>query len=82
VVAAVEAVPGVSSVRADGAGELSVACAESAKTAVLAAVEAAGARLLDFDTEAVSLEELFAAYTEDAPDATVTPDDEATEVRA
>jgi ABC-2 type transport system ATP-binding protein len=79
VVAAVEAVAGVSSVRADGDGELSVTCAESAKTAVLAAVEAAGARLLDFDTEAVSLEELFAAYTEDVPGASA---GEAAEVRA
>jgi ABC-2 type transport system ATP-binding protein len=95
VVAAVAAVEGVSSVREDGHGQLSVACEEAAKTAVLAAVEAAGARLLDFDTEDVSLEELFAAYTEDTPDASVeegsdveadsdapAADDEATEVRA
>ncbi|WP_276260710.1 ABC transporter ATP-binding protein [Haloglomus litoreum] len=88
-VAAVAAVEGVSSVREDGEGQLSVACEEAAKTAVLAAVEAAGARLLDFDTEDVSLEELFAAYTEDAPDAAgeteadaPAADDEAPEVRA
>ena len=89
IVAAIAAVEGVSSVRDDGDERLSVACEEAAKTAVLAAVEATGARLLDFDTEDVSLEELFAAYTEDAPDAsaetgadTLTVDDEATEVRA
>ena len=89
IVAAIAAVEGVSSVRDDGDERLSVACEEAAKTAVLAAVEATGARLLDFDTEDVSLEELFAAYTEDAPDAsaetgadTPTVDDEATEVRA
>ena len=91
VVGAIAAVEGVSSVRDDGDERLSVACEEAAKTAVLAAVEAAGARLLDFDTEDVSLEELFAAYTEDAPDASAeivaesdapTADDETTEVRA
>ncbi|RLM68169.1 ABC transporter ATP-binding protein [Halorubrum sp. Atlit-8R] len=89
VIAAIAAVEGVSSVRDDGDERLSVACEEAAKTAVLAAVEATGARLLDFDTEDVSLEELFAAYTQDAPDASAetaadTPavDDEATEVRA
>ena len=89
IVAAIAAVEGVSSVRNDGDERLSVACEEEAKTAVLAAVEATGARLLDFDTEDVSLEELFAAYTEDAPDASAetgadTPAvaDEATEVRA
>ncbi|TKX57953.1 ABC transporter ATP-binding protein [Halorubrum sp. SS5] len=89
VIAAIAAVEGVSSVRDDGDERLSVACEEAAKTAVLAAVEATGARLLDFDTEDVSLEELFAAYTQDAPDAsaetaadTPTVDDEATEVRA
>jgi ABC-2 type transport system ATP-binding protein len=89
VVAAVAAVEGVSSVREDGHSQLSVACEESAKTAALTAVETAGASLLNFDTEEVSLEELFAAYTEDAPDAAAEAeadapgaDDEATEVRA
>jgi ABC-2 type transport system ATP-binding protein len=88
VVAAIAAVEGVSSVRDDGDERLSVACEEATKTAVLAAVEAAGARLVDFDTEDVSLEELFAAYTEDAPDGSAETEAdapvaaEATEVRA
>ena len=63
-VAAVEAVSGVSSVRIDGDRTVSVNCDDGAKAAVLGAVSAAGATLVDFDTEEVSLEELFAAYTE------------------
>jgi ABC-2 type transport system ATP-binding protein len=87
-VEAVTRVHGVASVRVDGDQTLSVACDDEAKTAVLGAVDVAGGTLVDFDTEDVSLEELFAAYTRDAsddgtPDAeTVTPGSEAPEVRA
>jgi len=78
-VAAIEAVPGVSSVRADGDRVVSVNCADDAKAAVLGAVSAVDTTLVDFDTEEVSLEELFAAYTETpaetaADDATTAPE--------
>ena len=63
VLAAVEAVPGVTSVQSDGERTLSVLCADDAKTAVMHAVESAGATVSDFETEETSLEELFAAYT-------------------
>jgi ABC-2 type transport system ATP-binding protein len=84
----VAGVHGVASVRADGDRTLSVACDDDAKTAVLGAVDVAGGTLIDFDTEQVSLEELFAAYTEDAKedatsdDGVMTPGSEAPEVRA
>jgi ABC-2 type transport system ATP-binding protein len=78
-VAAIEAVPGVSSVRADGDRIVSVNCTDDAKAAVLGAVSAVDTTLVDFDTEEVSLEELFAAYTETpaetaADDATTAPE--------
>ena len=78
VIAAVEAVPGVTSARTDGDRTLSVAAEDAAKAAVLAAVADADATLLDFETEAVSMEELFAAYTEGTPADSA----EAEEVRA
>jgi ABC-2 type transport system ATP-binding protein len=83
----VTGVHGVASVRADGDQTLSVACDDEAKTAVLGAVDIAGGTLLDFDTEEVSLEELFAAYTEDTnddgtSDVAVTPGGGAPEVRS
>ncbi|MFB6170365.1 MAG: ABC transporter ATP-binding protein [Haloarculaceae archaeon] len=43
---------------------LVVGCDDDAKTAVLGAIEDAGATVEDFTTEEASLEELFAAYTE------------------
>ncbi|MFC7229607.1 ABC transporter ATP-binding protein [Salinirubellus salinus] len=61
---AIEAVEGVSSVRVDGSRTVSVTCEDDTKAAVLGAVSAVGVALVDFDTEEVSLEELFAAYTE------------------
>jgi ABC-2 type transport system ATP-binding protein len=54
-----------------------VSCAPAQKTAVIDAVEAAGARVEDFHTREASLEDLFLAYTEgetpgSAPDASAT----------
>jgi ABC-2 type transport system ATP-binding protein len=67
----VASVPGVTGVRTDGDRTLSVACETDAKTAVLGSIDAAGGTLVDFETEEISLEELFAAYTE-APSETGT----------
>jgi ABC-2 type transport system ATP-binding protein len=64
VVAAVEAVDGVTSARVDG-NALSVELGNGSKTAVLGAIEDTSATVQDFSTEEASLEELFAAYTTD-----------------
>jgi ABC-2 type transport system ATP-binding protein len=61
--AAVREVEGVSHVSAADA-TLTVSCAPAQKTAVIDAVEAAGARVEDFHTREASLEDLFLAYTE------------------
>jgi ABC-2 type transport system ATP-binding protein len=58
----VETVPGVSSVAIDDG--LTVACEDSAKHDVLAAIEREGYRITDFATEETSLEDLFVAYTD------------------
>jgi ABC-2 type transport system ATP-binding protein len=68
----VRALSGVSSAEAVD-GELVVSCDPDAKTAVVDAVEDAGATVENFRTEEASLEDLFLAYTED---------DEPQEVRA
>jgi len=62
-IVAVRALEGVGAVRRDG-DSLAVEADGTAKTAVLDAVEGAGATVLDFETESRSLEELFLAYTE------------------
>ncbi|MFC6837459.1 ABC transporter ATP-binding protein [Halomarina ordinaria] len=70
--AAVEAardVPGVSGVAVDG-DTIVVTIQDASKTAVLTAVEDAGADVQDFSTEKASLEELFMSYTNDAPQET------------
>ncbi|MFB6352649.1 MAG: ATP-binding cassette domain-containing protein [Halobacteriales archaeon] len=58
----VRAVEGVSEARVED-GSLVVHCQDAAKTDVLAAIEAAGASVEDFETEEASLEDLFVAYT-------------------
>ena len=73
---AVSGVEGVSHVSAADA-TLTVSCAPAQKTAVIDAVEAAGARVEDFHTREASLEDLFLAYTEgetpgSGPDASAT----------
>ena len=60
---AVREVEGASHVNAADA-TLTVSCAPAQKTAVIDAVEAAGARVEDFHTREASLEDLFLAYTE------------------
>jgi len=63
--AAVEALrttDGVTAVSADD-GTLSVTCEPAAKLRALNAVEAAGARVRDFETVETSLEDLFLSYT-------------------
>ena len=60
---AVREVEGVSHVNAADA-TLTVSCVPAQKTAVIDAVEAAGARVEDFHTREASLEDLFLAYTE------------------
>jgi ABC-2 type transport system ATP-binding protein len=64
VVAAVEGVAGVESARASGATVI-VQCSDDVKMEVLSAIEDAGGNVENFDTEEASLDELFAAYTED-----------------
>ncbi|MFB6300692.1 MAG: ATP-binding cassette domain-containing protein [Halobacteriales archaeon] len=54
---------GVSNVEAEDTS-LTVACTDEAKTAVLTALEDAGAGVQNFETEEASLEDLFVAYTE------------------
>ena len=63
VITAVEAVDAVSGVTADDS-TLSVTCDGDAKMAVLNAIEEAGHEVANFDTEESSLDEVFAAYTE------------------
>lgn len=53
---------GVSNVTFDQ-NTLEVTCRDDAKTTVLSEIEALGMSITDFETEEVSLEELFAAYT-------------------
>jgi len=60
---AVSAVDGVSDVSVRD-HTLTVKCDDDAKTAVIDAVEGAGATVEDFDTENASLEDLFVSYTE------------------
>ncbi|PSQ28783.1 ABC transporter ATP-binding protein [Halobacteriales archaeon QS_9_68_17] len=60
---AVSAVDGVSDVSVRD-HTLTVKCDDDAKTAVIDAVEGAGATVEDFDTEDASLEDLFVSYTE------------------
>jgi ABC-2 type transport system ATP-binding protein len=67
IVSAVRDVPGVTAVDGDGA-ELVVTCSDDIKMDVLNAIEEAGGEVEDFDTHEPSLEELFAAYTDDASD--------------
>jgi ABC-2 type transport system ATP-binding protein len=64
VVGAAESVDGVESARTSGE-QVVVQCAGDVKMDVLTAVEAAGGDVEDFDTDEASLDELFAAYTED-----------------
>ena len=59
----VRALSGVSSAEAVD-GEIVVSCDPDAKTAVVGAVEDAGATVENFRTEEASLEDLFLAYTE------------------
>ena len=61
---AVRDVPGVSEVNANG-DTLSVRADRSAKTDILDAVENAGADVQDFSTREASLDDIFAAYTEE-----------------
>ncbi len=61
---AVIALEGVDGVTADG-NTLRVSCSDDAKTAVIGALEDGGAAVADFETKESSLEELFAAYTEE-----------------
>jgi ABC-2 type transport system ATP-binding protein len=60
---AVDGVAGVESVAVDGS-TVTVGCAEDAKMDVLSAIEDAGGTVENFETEAASLDDLFAAYTE------------------
>jgi ABC-2 type transport system ATP-binding protein len=64
-VAAVRSLDGVSEVQ-QGEGQLIVAVADGAKTKVLTTLENRGVSVSDFETEEVSLEELFMSYTEGA----------------
>ncbi|USZ71569.1 ABC transporter ATP-binding protein [Natronosalvus halobius] len=63
VVAAVDSLAGVSSVRRDG-DALVVACTTEAKLDVLDTIREQGATITDFSTAETSLEELFVSYTE------------------
>jgi len=62
-VAAIEGLDEVSTVTADGT-TLTVGCDSDAKMAVLNAVEESGSEVANFETEEASLDEVFAAYTE------------------
>ncbi len=74
ILAAARDVEGVSRVDRDGT-TLVVSCESDVKTRVIDAVEDAGAAVSDFHTEAVSLEDLFLAYTEgDGPTGTTERD--------
>jgi ABC-2 type transport system ATP-binding protein len=64
VVAAAEGVGGVESARLTGATVI-VRCSDDVKMDVLTAIEDAGGDVENFDTDEASLDELFAAYTED-----------------
>lgn len=64
IVTTVEERPGVSEVSVSGS-TITVTTSDGAKTEVLDAIETAGGTVEDFSTEETSLEELFAAYTED-----------------
>jgi ABC-2 type transport system ATP-binding protein len=64
VVAAAEGVAGVESARLTGATVI-VRCSDDVKMDVLTAIEDAGGDVENFDTDEASLDELFAAYTED-----------------
>jgi ABC-2 type transport system ATP-binding protein len=64
VVEAVEGVAGVESARTSGE-QVVVQCAGDVKMDVLSAIEDAGGSVENFDTDEASLDELFAAYTED-----------------
>lgn len=60
----VRALDGVSSVTVDSdSGTVTVSCPDRQKTAVIDTLRADGARVLDFETSEVSLDELFASYT-------------------
>jgi ABC-2 type transport system ATP-binding protein len=63
-IAAIEALDGVQSVRVDG-DVVTVRTTDGSKTAILHALEDRGAEIRDFTTAETSLEELFAAFTED-----------------
>ena len=64
VLEAVEDVPGVTNVGADR-DTLTVSAESAAKTDILDAVEAAGGVVEDFSTHEASLDDVFAAYTND-----------------
>lgn len=64
VLVAVRDVPGVTDVTADG-DTLTVRTESAAKTDVLDAVEGTGADVVDFSTEEASLDDVFAAYTDE-----------------
>ena len=66
-VAEVRTLPAVSGASAEGT-TIRVSCDDAAKTAVIRAIEDAGATVEDFSTEDASLEELFASYTDDSPE--------------
>lgn len=74
----VRSLPGVSEASADGT-TVQVACDDDSKTAVLTALDEAGASVDDFTTEDASLEELFMNYTTDQPSQ---PEKTGPEVRA
>lgn len=58
----IRAVAGVTDVTSEQ-NTLAVTCRDDAKTTVLSEIESLGMSITDFETEEVSLEELFAAYT-------------------
>lgn len=63
-ISTLEDLPGVDAVVADGT-TLRIDCADDAKTSVVSTLEKTGANVIDFSTEETSLDELFAAYTEE-----------------
>ncbi|WP_254824493.1 ABC transporter ATP-binding protein [Haloglomus halophilum] len=68
----VRSVDGVSSANIDANAVVAV-CSPAARRAVIDAVEETGATVAGFETEEVALEEVFAAYTEDASPAAEAP---------
>ncbi|NIB98208.1 ABC transporter ATP-binding protein [Halobacterium sp. R2-5] len=64
IVDAVEDVPGVTGVTTDG-DTLTVSADSAAKTDILDAAEGAGGEVVDFSTREASLDDVFAAYTDD-----------------